>query len=312
MTALVIGARGFLGTALCRELVRQGTPLKGTVFRGHSNLTDGPFPIHRLDLAKTSHKAFCRLLEDVDTVYHLAWSSIPQTATADPLSDLRNNVVGLVKLLEAVRKRPDIRLVFASSGGAVYGPARYLPIDEGHPTSPVSAYGASKLAAENYLAFYAAQYEVNSVSLRISNAYGTGQNIAKGLGAVTAFTYAAIEGRPITIYGDGSVLRDYVWVDDVVRALIAAGARREVTGAINVGSGVGSTLLTIIDELDRHLRERPNVIMREARRFDVPASQLDVRRAADALGWQPEVDLRSGIDFLCGYFQSLLPLRAAQ
>ncbi|MCB4769831.1 NAD-dependent epimerase/dehydratase family protein [Ancylobacter sp. Lp-2] len=311
MTALVIGARGFLGTALCRELVRQGVPLKGTVFRGHST-TDGPFPIHRVDLAKTSHKVFCRLLEDVDTVYHLAWSSIPQTATADPLSDLRNNVVGLVKLLEAVRKRPDVRVVFASSGGAVYGPARYLPIDEGHPTSPVSAYGASKLAAENYLAFYAAQYEVNSVSLRISNAYGTGQNIAKGLGAVTAFTHAAIEGRPITIYGDGSTLRDYVWVDDVVSALIAAGRRRDVTGPVNVGSGVGSTLLSIIDELEHHLRARPNVIMREARRFDVPASQLDIRLAEDRLGWKPAVNLHSGIDFLCSHFQSLLPLRAAQ
>lgn len=312
MTALVIGARGFLGTVLCRELVRQGVPLKGTVFKGHSNLTDGPFPIHRVDLAKTSQKTFCRLLENVDTVYHLAWSSIPQTATADPLSDLRNNVVGLVKLLEAVRKHPNVRLVFASSGGAVYGPARYLPIDENHPTSPVSAYGASKLAAENYLTFYAAQYEVNSVSLRISNAYGTGQNIAKGLGAVTAFTYAAIEGRPITIYGDGSTLRDYVWVDDVVQALIAAGSRREITGPVNVGSGVGTTLLTIVDELERHLRQRPNVILRDARRFDVPASQLDIRLAGDVLGWTPKVDLHSGVAFLCDYFQSLLPLRAAQ
>lgn len=169
---------------------------------------------------------------------------------------------------------------------------------ETHATQPVSAYGISKLMVEHYMEKYRAIYGVDGVALRIGNCYGAGQYAVKGLGAVTLFARAALRNEPIKLFGKGELIRDYVYVDDVVEALIAAGERRNVTGSINIGSGVGYSLREVIGKLEIALGQRIDVRQVAPRAFDVAASVLDISRAREQLGWTPTIDLDRGVELL--------------
>lgn len=293
MGVLVLGGNGLVGRTLCAQLVgaradvisagrsvEDGRRLRGVLFR-------------RVDMATFTDWA--HLLTDVDTVYHLAWSTIPSSAAIDPAQDIVENVVGTVRMLEAARRIPHIRIVFASSGGAVYGTPDYLPIDERHPVRPISAYGVSKLMVEHYIQKYRQLYGIDGVCLRISNCYGGGQSEKKGLGAIALFARAALKGEPIKLFGDGQNVRDYVHVDDVVAALIATGNARRVPGPLNIGSGVGHSLLEVVTKIEAAVGRRLEVERVAARGFDVPASILYTHRAYKRIGWKATIDIDHGI-----------------
>ena len=293
MGVLVLGGNGLIGRALCAQLatsrsdvISAGRAVQDGVFR------DGVIS-RRLDLSTFADWA--DLLADVDTVYHLAWSTIPSSAAIDPAQDIVENVVGTVRMLEAARRVPHIRIVFASSGGAVYGAPDYLPIDERHPERPISAYGVSKLMVEHYIQKYRRLYGIDGISLRISNCYGAGQSEKKGLGAIALFARAALKGEPIKLFGDGQTVRDYVHLDDVVAALIAAGNARRVPGPLNIGSGVGYSLLEVITKLEAAVGRRLEVERVAARGFDVPASVLYTHLAQKRIGWKASIDIDHGI-----------------
>lgn len=285
MTVLVTGARGFLGSALCRTLVARGVAVRATARVLPEEWRESAIDWRCLDLAGVVD--WPALLDGVDTVYHLAWSSIPATAAAAPIQDLTVNVGGVIGLLEAARSHPGIRIVFPSSGGAVYGRSERLPLCETDATRPLNAYGLAKLTAEAYLDLYRASSGVNSIALRIANPFGSGQDPAKGLGAVTHFARAAFAGEPLVLFGDGSTVRDFVEIDDVVEAMILAGERREVVGPLNIGTGSGRSLRDVIGLLERHFGRPLLVSVRPARPFDVQACVLDVSAARERLGWSP-------------------------
>lgn len=296
MGALIIGGSGLIGRRLCEQLSKREVGIVATT-RTLADLPARPSVSWKMvDLS--TFDAWPDLLKDVDTLYHLAWSTVPASAALDPAQDILENVVGTVRMLEAARRVPGIRIVFASSGGSVYGPAERLPISEMHPTRPVSAYGVSKLMVEHYIEKYCSLYGVDGVALRIGNCYGAGQNEKKGLGAVTLFARAGLHGEPLKLFGNGKVVRDYVHVDDVVDAMIAAGESRKVTGPINVGSGVGHSLAEVIGKLEAVLGHRLNVQKVAPRTFDVSASILDIRRAQEWIGWRPTIDLDRGIEMI--------------
>lgn len=285
MTILVTGATGFLGSALCRELRRRGEHVRAAA-RALPEAGDGAGTDWRiLDLAEGAD--WPSLLDGVTTVYHLAWSSIPASAASAPVQDLTVNVGGLVGLLEAARAHPDIRIVFPSSGGTVYGRPERLPTSEDHPKRPVSAYGVAKLAAEAYLDLYRASHGLNSIALRISNPVGPGQSPVKGLGVITHFARAALADEPLTLFGDGRTIRDFVDIADVVDAMICAGERRDVVGPLNIGAGVGRSLRDVIAAMELHFRRPLAIHGRPARAFDVPACVLDIAAAHTQLGWKP-------------------------
>ena len=285
MTVLVTGARGFLGSALCRTLVARGIAVRATARVLPEGWRESAIDWRCLDLAQAVD--WPALVDGVDTVYHLAWSSIPATAAAAPIQDLTVNVGGLIGLLEAARSRPGIRIVFPSSGGTVYGRSERLPLRETDVTRPLNAYGVAKLTAEAYLDLYRASSGVNSVALRIANPFGSGQDPGKGLGAVTHFARAALAGEPLVLFGDGSTIRDFVEIDDVVEAMILAGERRDVVGPLNIGTGSGRSLSDVIGLLERHFGRPLPVSVRPARPFDVQACVLDVSAARERLGWSP-------------------------
>lgn len=285
MTILVTGATGFLGSALCRELRKRGEPVRAAARELPAGGDRADIDWRILDLA--GGPDWSALLDGVTTVYHLAWSSIPASAASAPVQDLTVNVGGLVGLLEAARAYPGIRIVFPSSGGTVYGRPERLPTREDHPKHPVSAYGVAKLAAEAYLDLYRASHGVNSIALRISNPIGPGQNPNKGLGVITHFARAALAGQPLTLFGDGQTIRDFVDVADVVEAMICAGKRTDVVGPLNIGAGVGRSLRDVIAAMEVHFRRPLAVQSQPARAFDVPACVLDIAAASEQLGWKP-------------------------
>jgi UDP-glucose 4-epimerase len=285
MTVLVTGATGFLGSALCRELRLRGVNLRAAARALPEGENQADIDWRILDLAEGAD--WPSLLDGVTTVYHLAWSSIPASAATAPVQDLTVNVGGLVGLLEAARCRSDIRIVFPSSGGTVYGRPDHFPTGEDHPKRPVSAYGVAKLAAEAYLDLYHASHGLNSIALRISNPIGPGQNPTKGLGVITHFARAALAGEPLTLFGDGLTIRDFVDVADVVEAMICAGEQRDVVGPLNIGAGIGRSLKDVIAAMEVHFGRPLPVQHRPARSFDVPACVLDISAADRRLGWRP-------------------------
>jgi len=177
----------------------------------------------------------------------------------------------------------------------VYGVLNSLPVTEEHPTNPRCAYGVSKLAIEKYLILHRDLWGLDSVSLRISNAYGPRQEVIPQFGAISTFAARALRGEPITIFGDGSIIRDYVYIDDLVEAMILAGKFRHGPPVMNVGSGAGKSLNDIVTALSGVLGRQIAVNYVAKRDFDVPVSVLDISLARATLDWMPRVPFEAGI-----------------
>ncbi len=236
------------------------------------------------------------LVADDPIVHHYAWGSLPATANANPSGDLITNVHATLNLLEAQRRRGFGRVIFPSSGGTVYGKLRDFPVPETHSLEPITAYGAGKATAEVYLGLYRAMYGIDCRIARIANAFGAGQNLSRGLGAVTTFCSRALRGEPIIIWGDGEIVRDYIHVGDVAAALVAlAHAERSEDFIFNVGSGVGRSLNEIVLVIESLVGRRLDVRRTANRAFDVPRSILSIERAQRVLGWRPRLSFAEGV-----------------
>jgi UDP-glucose 4-epimerase len=208
--------------------------------------------------------------------------------------EFRENLLPTVALLERMRSHGNKRVLFLSSGGAVYGVPRSLPIPEDHPTDPISPYGVGKLAAEKYLGYCAAVHGFWPVIIRPANPYGPNQGKVGQLGAVWTFLQMIREGRTATLFGDGSAIRDFVHVDDLC-ALMLAALDRNAQGIFNCGGGEGVTLAGLIAVIERATGRSLAVEYKPARAFDPPAVVLDIARARNELEWSPHVSLESGI-----------------
>ncbi|MGE4369100.1 MAG: NAD-dependent epimerase/dehydratase family protein [Burkholderiaceae bacterium] len=293
---LVLGGCGFIGRHLALALAQQGE---------HVAVADiVPPPAALAEIIPAFHTVspefsdWSSLLDAYDVIHHCAWSTIPRTANENPLKDIDDNLKGLVRLLEAMRPFPGKRLVFASSGGTVYGRLRQIPVPEDHPLAPITAYGASKVSAETYLGFYRGCYGIDCRVARISNPFGAGQNPRGGQGAVSTFLFQALQNEEITIWGDGSVVRDYIHIADLVAGLVRLSEvsfpDNETLPVFNIGSGHGVSLNAIIDTLRTRLQLHPQVTYLPGRAFDVPVSVLDITKAESVLGWHPRLSLEEG------------------
>ena len=289
---LVTGAGGFLGRALVRKLRAGGHTVLATG-RGTSPFqADDGVLWHQLDLSVPAPD--WPDLDGIELVYHLAWSTIPASANREPTEDVRVNVMGSLRLFEALPANAQPRIVFTSSGGTVYGVLKRVPADEDHPLNPISAYGVSKRAVEAYLDVFSHETNRSAISLRIGNLYGPGQATDRMFGAVTQFSRLLLAGSPVTMFGDGSVTRDYVYIDDVVEALLLA-ARSAFAGCLNIGTGEGHSLNAVAQAVGSALGTTPVVDNQPMRRFDVPVSVLDCRRAEVHLGWRAITPLAEGV-----------------
>ena len=294
VSCLVLGAGGFIGGHLCQALVREGARVHGF---GRRAAFAGALPPMRFTVGEFTDRAALALAVDgADIVFHLLGGTNPEVSNKDPIADLQVNTVASVQLLELCRVAGVGRIVFVSSGGTVYGIPAAVPIPETAPTDPISAYGINKLAVEKYLQLYARLGGPRAVTLRVANPYGPYQSPFRRQGLVAALVETVLAGRPVEVWGDGQVIRDYLYVGDLADAAVAASFYEGPETVLNVGSGIGRSVLEVVDAVCAALGRRPAAIVHKpARQADVPANVLDITRIRAALGWTPRTEWMDGL-----------------
>jgi UDP-glucose 4-epimerase len=294
MRALVTGGAGFIGSHIVDGLLDGGADVAIV-----DHLTRSPRPwvttalnrgaqLHVADVRDLAglRKAFAAARPDV--VLHLAAQVDVRRSVADPSFDAQVNVAGTVSVLEAALAGGARRVVMASTA-ATYGNPERLPTPETAAVQPLSPYGTSKAAAEWYLAQYARLHGLSTLALRMANVYGPRQDPHGEAGVVAIFCGAAAEARSVTIFGDGTQTRDYVYVGDVMRAWLAA-VESDVEGAINVSTGTETSLLELVDELGA------DYALAAGRPGEIARSCLDPTTAREALGWSATTSLATGLE----------------
>lgn len=304
MLCAVLGGTGFVGSHLVDSLRDAGhgvrvLDLAPNSYRGETNGCEYLYGDWQDD------GLLGRTLEGVECVYHLIGTVDVDQANANPDDDVRQTVLGSINLLHGCVARQVRRVVFVSSGGAVYGVPRMIPIREDHPTDPISAHGISKLTVEKYLQLFGRLHGLEYQIARCANPYGEGQNPFRNQGAVAVFLSKMLAGEPITIWGDGSVVRDYVYVGDVAEALRRLGEYTGPSGIFNVGGGVGLSLKDLLQAMARVAGHPPEIEYRPGRPYDVPRNVLDISAIMARAGWRPRTNLAAGLERTLAWMRSV-------
>ncbi|MGD8625151.1 MAG: NAD-dependent epimerase/dehydratase family protein [Anaerolineae bacterium] len=296
MRVLITGGAGFLGSALANHLVAQGHTVRvlDDLTAGDPRSLSPEVLFTRGDVMDVPR--LWTLLQGVDCVYHLAARVRVPESIHYPSDYNRVNVGGTVAVMEAMRDT-GVRRVVLTSSGALYGEQQQQPIAERHTPHPNSPYGVSKIAAEYYLSTLGALYDIETVSLRIFNAYGPGQELpASYPPVIPQLLRQAQSGGSIVIFGDGTQTRDFVFVDDVVDALdLAATASNANRTVINIGSGQEVSINQLADQVARATGQQLNVLHNQTQSGGVSRSVADVRLARELLGWAPRTSLAEGL-----------------
>jgi UDP-glucose 4-epimerase len=302
LETLVAGGAGFIGSALIRALLR-GPESRHITVVGRSSRPRTPLPdgvsYYSGDVANSEF--IQPLVEKADEIIDLAYGTVPKTSFDDPLIDVVSNLPASVNLQKLACQSRVKRYLLVSSGGAVYGNTEASSIDESHPTNPISPYGISKLVTEKYGMFFCRMEGLPLVVARPGNPYGIGQIGQKLQGFVGAAMQAAIDSSAIDVYGERGTVRDYIYIDELAQALIAA-LQCGVPGSVfNIGTGVGNDNIEVLEALRNIVA--PSGLTVKARRcpsrpFDVNLSVLDSRRLTEVSGWRPTISLTEGIDRL--------------
>jgi len=292
---LVLGGAGFIGSSVVRELVRRGVRPR-VLTRPSRSIGALRSVLADIDLVQGDFMDDVVLqaaLVGVDTVYHLITTTFPNMVVESSSYDLLSNLLPTIRMLEIARRAGVRRVVYASSGGTIYGEPQQVPIPEDHPLAPKSAYGQSKLAIENYLAFYGRTTPLEVSILRLSNPYGPAQNPFGVQGLIAIAMGCALDGRPIGVFGGGRTVRDYIYIDDVVAAMLLAADAPPALA--NVSSGQGHSVVEILDAVERVTGRRVVRTALPERHGDVLVNVLDNRRARRLFGWSPQVGLDDGL-----------------
>ena len=295
---LVVGGGGFIGSHLVAKLVAGGR--KDVRVVGRRALPRFPLPegVAYVQGDISDARFLKAALEDCDEVFDLAYSSVPKTSFEDPVRDILDNLPANVTLIKLASECGLRRFVLVSSGGTVYGNPAYLPIDESHPTNPVSPYGITKLAAEKYALMFHRLGALPVVIVRPGNPYGPNQAGDLGQGFVGTAMFAILKGRPVGIFGERGTVRDYLYVEDLADGLVAALEHGRLGDTYNIGTGMGTdnqgVLDCIADVIDL-TGYRLEVSRLPDRPFDVAANVLSAARLTYVSGWRPRIGLRAGI-----------------
>jgi len=294
MKILVTGVAGFIGSHIADRLIKEGHEVVGVddLSTGVEENLNPNIRFYKIKLQDPQLQQII-LRESPDCINHHAAQINVRKSVEDPLYDATSNIIGTINLLESAVKAKVKKIIFASSGGTVYG-EQSQPIREDTPFNPESPYGIAKACCEFYIRFYARTYGLKYVILRYSNVYGPRQNPKGEAGVITIFAEKMLRGEPPTIFGDGTQERDYVYVGDVVEANILALTRGD-NEAFNIGTGRASS----VNEIFRLIKEATNFpgdpIYAPPRPGEVKRNVLDISKAKNLLGWSPQKDLKEGI-----------------
>ena len=293
MQCCILGGGGFIGTNLARFLMNRGCTVRvfgrPSVYAAHV-----PDAEHRPG-EFTDTQAVKEAVEGCDLVFHLIGATNPVTAEGNKILDLRENVENTLKLLDFGVNGAYRRLVFLSSGGTVYGIQKTVPIREDGDQWPISSYGVTKVAIERYLHMYGHLYGLDYRIARVSNPFGEFQLARKGQGVVATLLRCAVQGDTFQIVGDGSVVRDYLYIADTCEALWALARYDGAERIFNIASGEGHSvmdLVTLAEAIAGHPIERRHL---PSRPIDVPVNVLDISRAVSELDWRPRTAMKDAL-----------------
>ena len=309
MRAVVTGGAGFIGSHLVDRLITDSHQVTVVDTLSHSGDANLAAALASGSCALVRHDVAAPGLDDViaeaapEVVFHLAAQIDVRSSVADPVADARSNVLGVVATLEAARKAGARKLVFASSV-ALYGPPASLPVTEDAPANPLSPYAVSKLTGELYLRQYSQLHGLDATTLAFSNTYGPRQDPHGEAGVVAIFADALLAGKPTRVYGDGGTTRDYVYVADVVEALIAAAGRPGDGRRFNIGTGQPTTDLQLHRLVAEAAGSTAEPEFAPARLGDLREMVLDASAAREALGWSPRTPLPEGIKLTVDAFRA--------
>jgi UDP-glucose 4-epimerase len=294
MNALITGGNGFIGSHLTDLLACSGWQVC-VLDRRERRFDLLPKTVRHVRGDIASAELIRERLRGTDVVFHLSCSTIPATSNDNLAFDLQTNVLASVNFLHECVRAGVRRVVFLSSGGTVYGVAQELPIPESHSTAPICSHGLTKLTIERYLALFHRLHGLEFAVLRCGNAYGERQDPTGRLGAVSVFLGRLAAGQPVTIWGDGSVVRDFVHVRDVATACLVAAISTHTDLTVNIGSGRPVSLQELVRRIEGVTGRTVGIRWREGRPADVPAVVLRISQAAELLGWEPQIPLDEGL-----------------
>ncbi|MGD0073939.1 MAG: NAD-dependent epimerase/dehydratase family protein [Candidatus Binataceae bacterium] len=305
MRILVTGGAGFIGSNTVDALVATGkheVAVLDDLSAGKREQVNPAARFYEVDIRNAARVTDVIEREKPEVIFHLAAQMDVRRSVASPAFDAEVNLVGFLNLMEAGRCNGLKRVIFSSTGGAIYGEQEQFPCDEDHPCRPVSPYGVAKFATERYLFFYQVQYGLSYLALRYANVYGPRQDPHGEAGVVAIFCGRLLAGEKATIFGNGEQTRDYVFVGDVVRANVAA-VDRNCTGAINIGTGVETSVNRLYAELAGVAGVSEPPTYAPARPGEQQRSVILAERARRALGWNPQVSLRDGLAQTLRFFR---------
>lgn len=304
MNILVLGGNGFIGSHLVDRLLLEGHRIR--VF--DKNVEHYRKALFGVDyrLGEFGNRGLLsEALLDIDIVVHLINTTLPKTSNDDPVFDVQSNVIETLFLLEQCIEHKIKKVIFISSGGTVYGIPEMMPVNEENQTNPICSYGICKLAIEKYLDLFNKLYNLNYVIIRPSNAYGSRQNPLGIQGVVSVFLWKILRNEPIQIWGDGEVIRDFIYIGDLVEAVYKTIILETTSRIFNIGSGEGNSLNKLLSIMrDVAGREVP-VTYTSSRAYDVPKIFLDINRAKTQLNWTPTTTIERGIQYTWDFVKQL-------
>jgi UDP-glucose 4-epimerase len=297
---LVIGGSGFIGMEVTRQLLESGREVislgRRPANREHhaAGLTYIQGDYSNLELLRDLIPRGCDII-------NLAYSTVPKTSFGDPTFDLLSNLPANVALLQEASRAEVNRILIVSSGGTVYGDAHCLPINEDHPTNPISPYGITKLTVDSYARMFHRTMDLPVLVVRPANAYGEQQRTGSGQGFIAAAIAAIQKRQEVEIYGEQGTIRDYIHVRDVASGIIAALERGTIGEIYNLGTGIGHSNLDILQLIETEAARDGYKIKAKhlpERRFDVLANILDSSKLQRSTGWQHDIDLKKGLEMM--------------
>lgn len=301
---LVTGGAGFIGSQIADALIDKGLHVEviDNLFTGRRENVPPKAIFHKMDIrSKELNRVFEKAKYDI--VFHLAAQMDVRKSVAEPAFDADANILGGINLLQACKNHGIKKVIFASTGGAIYGEQVSFPATEDHPQQPTSPYGISKLAFEKYLWFYKAEYDLDYISLRYANVYGPRQRGDGEAGVVAIFFEHMLSGKRAVIFGDGGQTRDFTYVGDVVKANMLA-TDYNGCGAFNVGTGIETDINTLFNNIKTITGSKQERIYEPAKPGEQRRSVIDYTAIRKAMGWQPKVDFVSGLKKTAEFFKA--------
>lgn len=306
MKCLILGGNGFIGSHLVDKLLLENHEVR--VFDKYEERYRMANPKVDYCYGEFGNRGLLdQALDGIDLVFHLISMTLPKTSNDDPVFDVQSNLIESLFLMERCVHKKIKKLIFVSSGGTVYGKPGKCPIDEDSPTNPECSYGITKLAIEKYLALYQHLYGLDYTIVRPANPYGCRQNPNGIQGAISVFLGKVARRECLEVWGNGEVVRDYIYIEDLVDGIYKAAKTISPLRIFNLGAGAGYSLNQIIGLIREVTRYEVKVEYMAKRVFDIPKIFLDITRARKELLWTPSTSLEEGIEKTWHFVSNLYP-----